>query len=93
MTPIDKLVLYGKFNQERMTDIYRTGAIVMAAQDPNAAAGFMKKFIDMAFPEFIGTRERTMAEKVEELKDFTKSKVSLVEGPGGWKLNLEEGDK
>ena len=85
-------MLSEKYNLERMASVNALAAQVIGATDPKKAADFVSRFIDCIFPEATVARERTMAEKLEELKEFSEKKISLqpIGGTEYFRLKVEE---
>lgn len=86
------MVLFEKFSQERMAEVMGLTAQVMANVDPKQAGSFLTKFVDALFPEIATNKEKTIGDKMKELKEFSAKKVSLTPIPGvdGFTLHMED---
>lgn len=89
---VERVVLFEKYSQERMAEVMGLTAQVMSNVDPKQAGNFLTKFVDATFPEIATSKEKTIQDKMKDLKEFSSKKVSLTPIPGidGFTLNVED---
>lgn len=88
-----KVVLYEKYFQERMAEVNSLAAQVVAHADPPKASELVNKFMDYMFPEIesVGSsKEKSLADKIKQLNEFSANDIMLEVGAGGLKLNMEK---
>jgi hypothetical protein len=93
LAPVERVVLYEKYNQERMAEVNKLAAIVLAGKDIAKAGEFLTKYMDCIFPEAKQTKELTLEQKVKQLNDFSNQEVALVHGAHGLELSLSKKEK
>ncbi len=93
MPPIERLVLYEKFNQDRMNSVFQLAAQVMSEVDAKQAGDFLQKFMDGTFPEAARSKEDSLKSRMKELNEFATKEVSLVPGKGGLSLSVKDKEK
>lgn len=93
MPSLERAVLYEKYTQDRMGQIYATAATVFASQDPKKAGEFLTRCMDALFPEVAKGKEHDVASKMKELQAFNEKNIMLVPGKGGYALKIEDKEK
>lgn len=90
LSAVERLVLYEKYSQERMSEVNGVAAQVMASADPKAASEFLTRYVDEKFPETSRSKEVDIKKKMAELREFSKKQVRLVPGPDGFELEVKD---
>lgn len=92
LSRIEKVVLYERYKEERMAEVFKLNAIAFASFDnKEKAQESIMQFIEHIFPEYAGSRARSLEDRMSELNEFTQKRVSLsVHGDDHASLNIED---